>query len=530
MKNNTLFYIFITLLIINGMLIYSSIPKLNNTIKTDKITTNVFKITNVTTTCDDYEEEFFKDSESTYCSVCSKSSNITIKYLDGDVYTLKDILENNYLTIDDLINGGLIIKKVPINNESIPNDNPVVDNSRPEVDNNNSDNTKPSTNTETKPNTNTNSKPDNTTNPNPVILTTAEILEYNKKIINKTDMYYDINNIKSLSKEKIEEYITTYNLPKLPKYDGDLELNSTTTQNILDNRALDNIIDLNSITKGIIVKRTNLRSFPTNIYFYDNKNKKDFDRLQETELHVNTPVLIVHESLDKEWYFVISPFYVGWVLKDNVAYAKDEDLNYLINNKNFIVVTEPVVNINNVTLDMSVKLPFVGSNNNNLNVILSTKGSDGFVKMTNVSISKDQASIGYLPYTKENIIELATKYLGIKYSWGGLDNGVDCSSFVSNIYRVFGFTFPRNTSSQNKSVGTITSLENKTPTDKLNLIKNTEPSLLFQSGHVMLYIGEDNNKPYIIHASGSDMQVVKTELTVNSSYLKKINRVVLVGK
>ena len=46
----------------------------------------------------------------------------------------------------------------------------------------------------------------------------------------------------------------------------------------------------------------------------------------------------------------------------------------------------------------------------------------------------------------------------------------------------------------------------------------------------MLYIGDDNNKPYIIHASGSEMQVVKTELTVNSSYLKKINRVVLVGK
>ena len=517
MKNNTLFYIFITLLIINGMLIYSNIPKLNNTIKTDKITTNVFKITNVTTTCDDYEEELFKDSEYTYYLVCSKSSNITIKYFDGDVYTLKDMLENKYLTIDNLINSGLIIKKVPINNESIPNDNSVENNSKPEVNNNNS-------NTETKPDNNT------LTNPNSIILTTDEILEYNKKIINKTDMYYDINNIKSLSKGKIKEYITTYNLPKLPKYDGELELNSTNTQSVLDNLALDNIIDLNSITKGIIVKRTNLRSFPTNIHFYDNKNKKDFDRLQETELHVNTPILIIHESLDKEWYFVISPFYAGWVLKDNVAYAKEEDINYLINNKNFIVIIEPVVNINNVTLDMSVKLPFVGSANNNLNVILPTKGSDGFVKMTNVSISNDKASIGYLSYTKKNIIELATKYLGTKYSWGGLDSGVDCSSFVSNVYRAFGFTFPRNTSSQNKSVGSITSLENKTTTDKLNLIKNMEPSLLFQSGHVMLYIGDDNNKPYIIHALGSDMQVVKTELTVNSSYLKKINRLVLVGK
>ena len=528
MKNNTLFYIFITLLIINGMLIYSSIPKLNNTIKTDKITTNVFKITNVTTTCDDYEEELFKDSEYTYYLVCSKSSNITIKYLDGDVYTLKDILENNYLTIDDLINGGLIIKKVPINNESIPNDNPVVDNSRPEVDNNNSDNTKPSTNTETKPNTNTNSKPDNTTNPNPVILTTAEILEYNKKIINKTDMYYDINNIKSLSKEKIEEYITTYNLPKLPKYDGDLELNSTTTQNILDNRALDNIIDLNSITKGIIVKRTNLRSFPTNIYFYDNKNKKDFDRLQETELHVNTPVLIVHESLDKEWYFVISPFYVGWVLKDDIALASDEDISYFNSNSSFAIVTTPFLEIDGTLLDMSVKLPFIETVEDGYKLILPVMGDDNYVAKKEIVVSRDVAHIGYLPYTKKNIYIQSFKYENIIYSWGGMNKGVDCSSYVSNVFRTFGFEFPRNTSSQNSSVGKITYLNGKSNYEKLNIINDSYPALLYQPGHVMIYLGIKDNKHKIIHANVANMKVSVTDLE-GSSNLANIDKLVIVN-
>ena len=41
----------------------------------------------------------------------------------------------------------------------------------------------------------------------------------------------------------------------------------------------------------------------------------------------------------------------------------------------------------------------------------------------------------------------------------------------------------------------------------------------------MLYVGMENNKHYIIHASGSDGKVVKSILD-NSNYLKKINKLV----
>ena len=532
MAKKDLYIISLILLVINGILIWPLITPTHY--KNDKLIKNalVLKIHNNNANCENYKEEIKKDNEYRYYLVCSKSKEITIKYLDGDVYTLKELIDKNILSTDDLIKMGLIIEKEPIkvetqeptvqdkpsstkpNNESNP---PKVENN--ENDTNNSNNEKSETNN--------NSEVSNDKTNNKVILTTEEILEYNKQITNKTDMYYNLDTLINISDNQIKSFIEKYNLPKLPKYNGREELNVNNTQSILDNRNLENIN--NNIRRGIIVSRANLRSMPTNMHFYDTSNKQDFDRLQETELHINTPVLIIHESKDNLWYFVISPFYLGWIEKDKVALATKDDIEYFTNPLKFVVITDSSININNEILDMSVKLPLVGETTSSYNVVLPVKDTNNNVYKKSLAIAKKSANVGYLPYTLENIINEAEKYLGVSYSWGGMNKGVDCSSFVSNVYRTFGFTFPRNTSSQNQSVGKIISLAGKTNNQKLQLIKNTEPSLLFQNGHDMLYVGIVNNEPLIIHASGSTMQVSKTVLT-NSSYLKNINKLVLVGK
>lgn len=45
---------------------------------------------------------------------------------------------------------------------------------------------------------------------------------------------------------------------------------------------------------------------------------------------------------------------------------------------------------------------------------------------------------GYLPYTTNNIIRSAFKFYDSVYGWGGLQQSVDCSSFISNAYRTVG--------------------------------------------------------------------------------------------
>lgn len=369
-------------------------------------------------------------------------------------------------------------------------------------------------------------KENNMVNNKEIILTFDEIAKYNEKIKHKTSMYYDIFNISSLSKENIFKYINEYKFPLFKKSNENSVLNNFNVNAILNNRNLDKIENIKTIPKGIIIKRANLRSFPTNSHLYTTNN--NFDRFQQTELHVNTPVLIIHVSKDNKWYFIISFFYTGWVEKDNVANAHESDFEYFINNKSFGIITVPSVNIENTILDMSVKLPYLGETNNKVKLFLPIKNNNGFVDGKTIILDKKSVNIGYLPFTKENEIKIAKKYEGSKYSWGGLDNGIDCSSFISNVYRTFGFYFPRNTSNQSKSVGKIISLDNKTESQKLEIINNTEPSLLFKPNHVMLYIGKCNGKHYIIHANEMTMSVAITELSKDSEYLKKADKLVLV--
>ena len=237
-----------------------------------------------------------------------------------------------------------------------------------------------------------------------VILTLQEIQEYNKKIKERTNTLYNIDNIINLTKEDIIELITSYNLPNLPKYDGDIEYNSNNIDNILNNRNLDNI-DLN-LAKGIVVKRTNLKSFPTNVSFYDKKNIKDFDRLQETELLVNTPILIIHQSLDNLWYFVISPIYYGWVLQSDIAYTTEADYNYFIKTNSFGIITKPSLNVNNTILDMSVKLPLVKVNKDSLILMMPIKGNIGYVERKEITINIDDVSLAIYLILKKMFINL----------------------------------------------------------------------------------------------------------------------------
>ncbi len=363
---------------------------------------------------------------------------------------------------------------------------------------------------------------------NDILLTIDEIKEYNRLIESKTDYLYNMN-ITSLSKEKILNYINSYTIPKLPKYnDGKLITNSD-INDIFENMNIENVNDT-KLLKALVVNRTNLKSFPTELHFFDNMSDTNFDNLQESEMHINTPVLVMHKSKDNRFVFVLTPTYVGWIKEEDIVYVSDEDYDYFINNDKFGIITDPFVEINNKLLDMSVKLPFIETTNDGYKFVIPSKDKNNNLIKEEIILKRDKAHIGYLPYTKRNVYIQAFKYEGIPYSWGSMDYGVDCSSYVSNVYHTFGFIFPRNTSSQNSSVGEVISLNSKTDKEKLDIISGSAPSLLYMDGHVLIYLGMDNQTHYVIGANGGNaFKVVKEELN-SSNYLSKINKLVLIKK
>lgn len=87
----------------------------------------------------------------------------------------------------------------------------------------------------------------------------------------------------------------------------------------------------------------------------------------------------------------------------------------------------------------------------------------------------------------KEVAKFACQFIGNPYVAGGtsLTNGADCSGFTQSVYKNFGYSIPRNSTSQ-RAYGTEVSLNAAEPGD-----------LVCYAGHVALYIGNG----MIVHAS-----------------------------
>ncbi|MCD8078126.1 MAG: C40 family peptidase [Lachnospiraceae bacterium] len=91
---------------------------------------------------------------------------------------------------------------------------------------------------------------------------------------------------------------------------------------------------------------------------------------------------------------------------------------------------------------------------------------------------------------RSQIVDYALSFVGnLKYVYGGnsLSSGVDCSGFVQQIYKHFGYSLPRTSSSQGSSGKSVSSSEMQ-PGD-----------LVYYGGHIAIYIGNGQ----VVHASNA---------------------------
>ena len=130
-------------------------------------------------------------------------------------------------------------------------------------------------------------------------------------------------------------------------------------------------------------------------------------------------------------------------------------------------------------------------------------------------------SVGYLPFTERNILKVAFECLGNRYGWGGSLEAMDCSLYVCLVYRCFGFSLPRNTSWQ-QAIPSFNKIEGKTDDEKTGEIKKSHVgSVLYFSGHEMMYLGRYKGRTYVISALGTVFDVGDT--TKRSVYNVSIN-------
>ncbi len=361
-------------------------------------------------------------------------------------------------------------------------------------------------------------------NTDKVIMTQQEIENFNRKIINKVVTVYDLETYKkSLKKDELIKLIKSYEMPKKPMYDkyGNL-IEEDFYDDVIKNTNLEGIKDVNPVRYGIAIRNTSIRSFPTKEAVFDKQGDIEFDRFQETGCQALEPVVILHESKDRKWLFIQMYNYRGWIKAEDIAIAKDKkELFDYINSLSFLVVTGNYIktqsnpfdkNVSKLEFTMGTKIYLEEGNVlhqvGNQSVIghylikLPIRNEERNLEFRYALISKkEDVNVGYLPYTRENILKQAFKLIGDRYGWGDSLGGRDCSSYIMYIFKTFGIRLPRNADEQEISKGkSYRFIEGMSIKERIKVFDNVKPgALVYMPGHAMIYIGKEKGVPYMIH-------------------------------
>ena len=262
---------------------------------------------------------------------------------------------------------------------------------------------------------------------------------------------------------------------------------------------------------GVVVKYADERILPTYLGLYREKGDEIFDRLQVSALDIGTPVAILHKTQDARWFYVLSPLDEGWVESVKIGVGRREEVEEFLK-KPFVVVIRAKAD---VFLNMAMtsywdyirmggRLPFKRVDDEKVEVMLPYRGDGGLLLFRRGFLRRKDVHVGYLPYTPRVIIEEAFELLNCPYGWGGMCGEQDCSRFIQMVFATVGILLPRNSSAQAKTGFLLReftvedSLE-----EKLKVIVEKGVggiTLLHIPGHIMLYLGSVEGRPYVIHS------------------------------
>ena len=347
-----------------------------------------------------------------------------------------------------------------------------------------------------------------------VILDDDAIRQFNRKIC---DMPLDVAEMKNLPDSfPVKEFlpwITNTWAMQGTVYRNGKEVTAAEKESIQNNLDLDVLPDENETVAaryGVTVRHAMVRNLPMADGLFEEPDDVYYDNVQDSVLEAGEPVVILHESGDKKYYYVRMYNLFGWIAQTDIAPCSREQWLKYADPKDFLVVTGREyytrVNGEDVFHLMGAKLQLLQEKKNRWQVMLPYKDDKtGLLKEKPVWLSKEESlHNGYLPYTSDQVLQQAFKFYGSLYGWGGAMRSVDCSSLVGSVYRTMGLDLPRNTSKLVKMPGEVTNFTGMNREERLQAFAKLKPgSPLSMTGHIMIYLGMQDGVPYAIHSCSS---------------------------
>ena len=376
--------------------------------------------------------------------------------------------------------------------------------------------------------------------PQDIVLDAAEIEHQNLKLTRVDASMNDLESLPpTLTAEQVKNWINGLSRrPSATLFDeSGRELPASALDELSAKLSLDRIPSNQTTRFGMVVRRANLRTFPTHLRAFSSQGETDIDRFQESALFPGTPVVIAHSSEDGEWLFVLSPRYEAWIEKQHVAEGSAQEVFGYTRKTPYVVVTGSTVHtvftreqpaVSELQLDMGVRVPMLtewpsdkpvnGQHPYASHIVeLPMRTERGVLQFTPALLRKAaDVSIGYLPLTPANLLQQSFKFLGERYGWGHSYNARDCSGFVSEVYRSFGVQLPRNTRDQGvtPALNRIELTESEDREKRLDVLRKLQVGdLIYIPGHVMMVIGRDAGSPYVIHDTTGITYRNETEIT-----------------
>jgi hypothetical protein len=308
------------------------------------------------------------------------------------------------------------------------------------------------------------------------------------------------------------------------------------------------------------VEYGNVRLIPSNELLNDIPREQFLDHLQVSALDIGTPLAVLHRSMDGNWYFVRAPLFSGWVEERTIAFTGRSDAVYFCSHEPFVVATSPKAElwadsertryIGFVRMGTRLPLASCSPDGGSVCVEVPVRGSTRDAEFAAVFVSASQVHEGYIPFTKRTVMTQSFSLLDSPYGWGDMFGEQDCSRFVCEVFAVTGLELPRNSYAQASSGWRVFEFpETKGEEERADfVVANAVPgiTLLRSPGHIMIYLGEYEGVPYVIHsfwayeerAGFSDrlLMVNKTAVstlllgrgTEKGSYLKRLSSMTVI--
>lgn len=285
---------------------------------------------------------------------------------------------------------------------------------------------------------------------------------------------------------------------------------------------------------GITVRTSNVRVLPTQepVFFDPDQAGQGypFDMMQNSVLWASTPVRVVHRSRDKAWLLVQTDWVSGWVRAQDVAWVSSEQQE-LIQQSPLLAVSKDNLSLADSRgtfhsqAHIGTLLAVQKKTRHSFQVMLPARGANGHLQIQSGFVSRQDARRFPFRLGPEEVASLAGEMMDQIYGWGGLYSRRDCSASIRDLFAPFGLWLPRN-SSQQAEAGQVIDLSGLSAADKEELIiQRGEPffTLLWKPGHIMLYIGQYQERPVIWHT----MWGVKTQTLLAGEGRHVVGRTVI---